>query len=148
MRALPKFAHQLVSSLHVCNYGVSTILTIPLGTRPSDSISSLTEEEARRKSTLLDDAAPTQVAADAAGQGAEMRNPLGAIGNEGSPNKPNDVAADDPSSAAQDPLPGMSAADKFGIKGLLALMAKYPSYSALVHGMNPADFGLDLNSDV
>lgn len=42
----------------------------------------------------------------------------------------------------------MSEADKWGIKGLLALMAKYPAYNALVHGMNPADFGLDLNSDV
>lgn len=41
----------------------------------------------------------------------------------------------------------MSEADKYGIKGLLTLMAKYPSYHALVHGLNPAELGLDLSSE-
>lgn len=76
----------------------------------------------------------------------EMRNALGTIGNDGVGSIANDVPAEASPSAAQDPLAGMSDADKWGIKGLLALMAKYPSYNALAHGMNPADFGLDLNS--
>lgn len=76
-----------------------------------------------------------------------MRNPLGAIGNDGSASKASDGPADGSASAApEDPLAGMSEADKWGIKGLLALMGKYPSYSALVHGMDSRDFHLDLDS--
>lgn len=113
------------------------------GTRPSDGIPLITDDEARRKSSSAQPGL-----ADAGGPSTEMRNPLGAIGNDGSGSKPNDALAEASSSAAQDPLAGMSEADKWGIKGLLALMAKYPAYNALVHGMNPAEFGLDLNSDV
>lgn len=64
---------------------------------------------------------------------------------EGSTSKVGDVPTE-ASIAAQDPLAGMSEADKWGIKGLLALMTKYPSYNALVHGMDPAQFNLDMES--
>lgn len=114
------------------------------GTRPNDSITSTVDEEARRKSSSIQ--APVQD--PAASSSTEHRNPLGAIGNEGQASKANDVPAEALSAAVQDPLAGMSEADKWGIKGLLAMMAKYPAYSALVHGMNPAELGLDLNSDV
>lgn len=76
-----------------------------------------------------------------------MRNPLGAIGNDNLTSKAADVSAEGSALAApEDPLAGMSEADKWGIKGLLALMGKYPSYSALVHGMDTRDFHLDLDS--
>lgn len=115
-----------------------------LGTRPSDGMPPISDDDARRKSSSA------QLGlSDAASLSTEMRNPLGAIGNDGSGSKAIDFPADASSSAAhaQDPLAGMSDADKFGIKGLLALMAKYPAYNALVHGMNPAEFGLDLSSE-
>lgn len=112
------------------------------GTRPADSTPPTADDEARRKSSSVQ--APVQ---DPAGLPTELRNPLGAIGNEGQVSKANDVPVEIPSAAVQDPLAGMSEADKWGIKGLLALMAKFPAYSALVHGMNPAELGLDLNSE-
>lgn len=115
-----------------------------LGTRPSDGMPPNPDDEARRKSSSVQPGLP-----DAASISTEMRNPLGAIGNDGSGSKAIDLPADASSSPAQaqDPLAGMSDADKYGIKGLLALMAKYPAYNALVHGMNPAEFGLDLSSE-
>lgn len=86
-------------------------------------------------------------ATDAAGSSSELRNSLGAIGNDGSASKAGDIAAEGSSSVVpEDPLAGMSEADKWGIKGLLALMGKYPTYSALVHGMDTRDFHLDLES--
>lgn len=57
------------------------------------------------------------------------------------------MPAEASSSTVQEPLAGMSEADKWGIKGLLTLMAKYPSYHALVHGLNPTELGLDLSSE-
>lgn len=107
----------------------------------------MTDDGARRKSTFRDDGPPAQAVQDAVGLPAEARNSLGTIGKDGSGGSANDTPAET-SSASQDPLAGMSEADKYGIKGLLALMAKYPAYSALAHGMNPAEFGLDLNSEV
>lgn len=113
------------------------------GLRPNQGLPPLTDDEARRKSSSAQPGL-----ADSTGPSAELRSSLGAIGNDGSGSKLNDASADASGSVAQDPLAGMSEADKWGIKGLLALMAKYPAYNALVHGMNPAEFGLDLNSDV
>ncbi|KUI68840.1 General negative regulator of transcription subunit 2 [Cytospora mali] len=120
----------------------------PIGARPSEGRSSITEDDVRQNSTFREDSSTSQTAlSDAPGQSLEMRNSLVAIGNEGSNSKANEVPAEASSSAAQDPLAGMSEGDKWGIKGLLALMAKYPSYHALAHGMNPAELGLDLTSD-
>lgn len=65
---------------------------------------------------------------------------------EASSNKAGEAPTEASAAAVQDPLAGMSDADKWGIKGLLALMSKYPSYNALVHGMDPAQFNLDMES--
>ncbi|ROT40707.1 cobW-domain-containing protein [Sodiomyces alkalinus F11] len=46
----------------------------------------------------------------------------------------------------QDPLAGMPPIDKFGIKGLRTMMNNYPSYAALIQGMDPSELGLNLNS--
>lgn len=102
----------------------------------------------RQNPTFRDDGSASQPAlSDTPGQPIEMRNPLATLGIDGPSNKVNEVPTEPPSSAAQDPLFGMSEGDKWGIKGLLTLMAKYPSYHALAHGMNPAELGLDLASD-
>ncbi|EEY14932.1 transcriptional regulator involved in cell cycle regulation [Verticillium alfalfae VaMs.102] len=53
---------------------------------------------------------------------------------------------DGEASDAQDPLAGMAPIDKFGIKGLRTMMNNNPSYAALMHGMDPNDLGLNVNS--
>ncbi|KAJ4412422.1 transcriptional regulator [Gnomoniopsis sp. IMI 355080] len=121
----------------------------PVGTRLSEGMSSLADDEARRGSVFREDgssfAQPSIT--DATGPTSDMRNSVGAIGNDGTASKAGDVPAEGSASAApEDPLAGMSEADKWGIKGLLALMGKYPTYSALVHGMDTRDFHLDLDS--
>ena len=45
-----------------------------------------------------------------------------------------------------DPLAGMPAVDKWGIKGLRTLMNNYPDYHAMVVGMDPTSLGLDISS--
>ncbi|KAL1874436.1 transcriptional regulator [Diaporthe australafricana] len=120
----------------------------PVGTRPSEGRSSITEDDARQKSAFREDGiAPQPPLSDGPSQAAEIRNPLGAIGNDASSSKGVEIPAEASSSTVQEPLAGMSEADKWGIKGLLTLMAKYPSYHALVHGLNPTELGLDLSSE-
>lgn len=118
------------------------------GARPLEGRLSITEDEVRPNSTLREDGSASQPAlSDATGQPLEVRSPLGASGNEGPINKANEASLETSPLVAQDPLAGMSEGDRWGIKGLLTLMAKYPSYHALAHGMNPAELGLDLTSD-
>lgn len=45
-----------------------------------------------------------------------------------------------------DPLAGMPAEDKWGIKGLRTLMSNYSDYHAMVVGMDPTSLGLDISS--
>ncbi|KAK7748548.1 transcriptional regulator [Cytospora paraplurivora] len=121
----------------------------PVGARPSEGRSSITEDDARPNAIFREDGSASQPAlSEAPGQPIEVRSPLAASGNEGSSNQANEAPLEASSLAAQDPLAGMSEGDKWGIKGLLTLMAKYPSYHALAHGMNPAELGLDLSSDI
>lgn len=40
----------------------------------------------------------------------------------------------------------MAPIDKFGMKGLRVLMNNYPSYGALMQGLDTSDFGLNVNS--
>ncbi|KAK5998513.1 Zinc-regulated GTPase metalloprotein activator 1 [Cladobotryum mycophilum] len=78
-------------------------------------------------------------------QSAEGRGILGAIGSDG----PVGRLGDDKDSLipeAVDPLAGMSAVDKWGIKGLRTLMNSYPDYHAMVIGMDPNSFGLDMST--
>ena len=79
------------------------------------------------------------------GGAAEARNPLGAIGNDGSvPKTKADKESKPPE--ATDPLSGMGDVDKWGIKGLRTLMNNYPDYHAMVVGMDPNALGLDLGT--
>jgi CCR4-NOT transcription complex subunit 2 len=48
----------------------------------------------------------------------------------------------------EDPLPGASDKDRFGLKGLLAVLkGPYPDQAALITGMDVHSLGLDLNSN-
>jgi CCR4-NOT transcription complex subunit 2 len=87
----------------------------------------------------------TSAATDGTTPGSEIRNPLGAIGIEGSAGKSKDDQAIQ-SPEAVDPLAGMAAADKWGIKGLRTLMNNYPDFHAMVVGMDPATLGVDMSS--
>lgn len=70
---------------------------------------------------------------------------LGAMGIEDSAAKLKE-AANSQSTEAEDPLEGMAAVDKWGIKGLRTLMNNYPDYHAMVVGMDPSSIGLDISS--
>ncbi|KOS18255.1 General negative regulator of transcription subunit 2 [Escovopsis weberi] len=75
------------------------------------------------------------------------RGPLGAIGSDGPGARASGEEKDSQQqSEAVDPLAGMSAVDKWGIKGLRTLMNNYPDYHAMVIGMDPNSFGLDMTS--
>lgn len=100
------------------------------------------ESDGRQKAGLRED---SLTANDASPQGSETRNPLGAIGNVPAPPKTKeDEEAAGPE--MQDPLAGMPAADKWGLKGLRTLMNNYPDYNSMVLGIDPSSLGLDLAS--
>lgn len=70
---------------------------------------------------------------------------MAAMGNEGSSGKAKDNEASQPPEAV-DPLAGMPAVDKWGIKGLRTLMNNCPDFHAMVVGMDPNSLGLDMTS--
>jgi CCR4-NOT transcription complex subunit 2 len=54
---------------------------------------------------------------------------------------------DDNGPNVEDPLPGMSDIDRYGLKGLLAMLkGPYPDQAALITGVDINTLGLDLNS--
>ncbi|KAJ3500916.1 hypothetical protein NM208_g17045 [Fusarium decemcellulare] len=114
-------------------------MLIPEGSsRPQEGKSAGAEEESRQKSASLRDDGPNATTVDGA-------SPLGAIGNDGSAGKL--VDEHEPQAPeAIDPLAGMPAVDKWGIKGLRTLMNNYPDYHAMVVGMDPTSLGLDITS--
>ncbi|GJN80800.1 hypothetical protein PLIIFM63780_004330 [Purpureocillium lilacinum] len=83
--------------------------------------------------------------ADAGSQAPEARGSLGAIGKESTSSKPEKEKFSQPLDVA-DPLAGMPAVDKWGIKGLRSLMNNYSDYHAMVVGMDPGSLGLDMTS--
>ncbi|KAF9881815.1 not2 family protein [Colletotrichum karsti] len=99
------------------------------------------EEDVRSKAGAFRDDVP----GDSSSQNAENRNPLGAIGNDSLAGKGKEEQ-ESQSIEVQDPLAGLAPIDKFGMKGLRMLMNNYPSYGALVQGMDPNDFNLNVNS--
>lgn len=55
--------------------------------------------------------------------------------------------ADESNLEVQDPLPGMSEMDRWGLKGFSVMMNNFPDYAALISGTDMANFGFDLNSN-
>jgi hypothetical protein len=60
----------------------------------------------------------------------------------------NDIGTtEDPSPEVEDPLAGMNDKDRFGLKGLLAMLkGPYPDQAALVSGIDITSLGFDLNT--
>ncbi|KAL7899249.1 hypothetical protein HDV64DRAFT_248001 [Trichoderma sp. TUCIM 5745] len=84
-------------------------------------------------------------ASEVASPTADGRGSLGVIGSEG-PNGRLAERKDSQAADVVDPLAGMAAVDKWGIKGLRTLMNSYPDYHSMIIGMDPGSFGLDLSS--
>lgn len=82
---------------------------------------------------------------DAVSQAIGTRNPLGAIGND-PPSAKGKEEDRGRTNEVQDPLEGMPAIDKFGLKGLRTLMNNFPDYNSLIIGIDPSSLGLELNS--
>lgn len=104
--------------------------------RPQGLRSPVGEDEGRQKPPGYRDDATEPVAG---------RNPHGVIGNDppSAKGKEEDKAA---ASQVQDPLDGMPAIDKWGLKGLRTLMNNFPDYNALTCGINPSSLGMDMRS--
>ncbi|KAH7149953.1 hypothetical protein B0J13DRAFT_279327 [Dactylonectria estremocensis] len=85
------------------------------------------------------------LATDRASQDLERRPALGSLINNVAAQKVNDENANQAHEVI-DPLDGMPAVDKWGIKGLRTLMNNYPDYHAMVVGMDPTSLGLDMTS--
>jgi CCR4-NOT transcription complex subunit 2 len=56
-------------------------------------------------------------------------------------------ASEDPAPEVEDPLAGMNDKDRFGLKGLLAILkGPYPDQAALISGIDITTLGFDLNT--
>ncbi|PTB80355.1 cobW-domain-containing protein [Trichoderma longibrachiatum ATCC 18648] len=97
----------------------------------------------QKAATLRED--ESAKASESASPAAEGRGSLGVIGSEG-PNGRSTERKDSQTAEVVDPLAGMPAVDKWGIKGLRTLMNTYPDYHAMIIGMDPNTIGLDLTS--
>ncbi|KAL2169265.1 hypothetical protein VTG60DRAFT_6268 [Thermothelomyces hinnuleus] len=103
--------------------------------RPQDPRSPA-EDESRQKGTGY-----REDSADPVGG----KNPHGAIGNDPPTGKGKEEEKGS-ASQVQDPLEGMAPIDKWGLKGLRALMNNFPDYNALTCGLDPASLGVDMRS--
>ncbi|PTD04598.1 hypothetical protein HYE67_003310 [Fusarium culmorum] len=104
----------------------------PGSSRPQDGKPPGLEEDPRQKSAREDGS-------------TDVASPAAAFNND-----PVSLKAKDDQephgSEIIDPLAGMPAVDKWGIKGLQTLMHNYPDYHAMVVGMDPSSLGLDISS--
>ncbi|KAM9874101.1 NOT2/NOT3/NOT5 family protein [Verticillium dahliae] len=98
-------------------------------------------DEERKASLGVGMSAPTESPSQDASNSHSLAG-LDAAAHNGKARETEDGEASD----AQDPLAGMAPIDKFGIKGLRTMMNNNPSYAALMHGMDPNDLGLNVNS--
>ncbi|KAI1484706.1 CobW/HypB/UreG, nucleotide-binding domain-containing protein [Biscogniauxia mediterranea] len=115
--------------------------------RPQDIRNAGGNDEARQKPPgFRDDSLASQSSPQDASQPIEGRNPLGAIGTNDAPSGKAKDDKEPPSQSVHDPLAGMAAIDKWGIKGLRTLMNNYPDYSAAITGIDPGNLGIDLTT--
>lgn len=116
------------------------------GASPSGSNDPGTDRspDAERK-TSLGMGLPGSGANEGSSAGQDTRHLHGPIGRDTGKGK-EVLTSSSQEREVQDPLAGMAPIDKFGIKGLRTMMNNYPSYAALIQGMDPSDLGLNLNS--
>lgn len=114
--------------------------------RPQDQRSPVNEEEGRQKPPVYrEDGMASRSSVGDASQAVGSRNPLGAIGND-PPSVKGKEEDKGRASEVQDPLEGMPAIDKYGLKGLRTLMNTYPDYNSMVIGIDPATLNLQVDS--
>ncbi|KAK7956196.1 cobW-domain-containing protein [Apiospora aurea] len=123
------------------------VSSAPGSGRPQDSRGAIGEEQRQKPPGFRDDSLASQSSSqEAAAQSSESRNPLGAIGNDVPLGAKAKDEKDTQSPSVNDPLAGMAPIDKWGIKGLRTLMNNYPDYQAAITGIDPQQFGLNLQS--
>ncbi|KAK1256084.1 hypothetical protein MKX07_008343 [Trichoderma sp. CBMAI-0711] len=115
----------------------------PTQTQPQPQPQQQQHDSKQKAATLRED--DSAKASEVASPTAEGRGSLGVIGSEG-PNGRSTERKDSQTAEVVDPLAGMPAVDKWGIKGLRTLMNTYPDYHAMIIGMDPSTIGLDLSS--
>ena len=141
---MPPVSHAYVLRLWTA---FQLICHFPGSGRPQDSRGAIGEEQRQKPPGFRDDSLASQSSTqEAAAQSSEGRNPLGAIGNDVPLGTKAKDEKDTQSSSVNDPLAGMAPIDKWGIKGLRTLMNNYPDYQAAITGMDPQQFGLNLQS--
>ncbi|KAK0643612.1 hypothetical protein B0T16DRAFT_416277 [Cercophora newfieldiana] len=114
--------------------------------RPQDPRSPAIDDDPRQKPAGYreDSLASHSSIGDGSAQLSANRNPLGAIGNDPPTGKMREEEKGRPNDGP-DPLEGMAAGDKWGLKGLRTLMNNYPDYNALTCGIDPSNLGLNLS---
>ncbi|EFW98435.1 not2 family protein [Grosmannia clavigera kw1407] len=116
----------------------------PVGTRPQETRNPAADDEVRIKQNPFGEevrAAQSQLADVVPQPSTDPRIAMAAIGTDAVSSKSGTDDSLGSSSSAKDPLAGMVPNDKWGLKGLRALLVKEPGYSAAISG-----FGLDLAS--
>ncbi|KAL5348353.1 transcriptional regulator [Pseudogymnoascus australis] len=75
------------------------------------------------------------------------QNPPSSLEKDSIPNGFEADPADEAGPISQDPLPGMSDRDRYGLKGLIEMLkGPYPDQAALITGVDIAALGFDLNT--
>lgn len=88
----------------------------------------------------------TRSAGDGTSALPEKRNRLGNSGADAATGRAREESNGNSTPDVVDPLAGMAAVDKWGIKGLRTLMNNYPDFQAMVVGMDPTTLGFDLGA--
>jgi hypothetical protein len=100
----------------------------------------------QKNGTFREDSVTSQSSLSGQVPPSEARNPHGAIGNDSSSSKAKEsTEASVPD--VQDPLAGISAADRFGLKGLRHMMSAHPDFQSFLTGVDPTQLGIDLGSN-
>lgn len=140
------------------NQSINTKTDNNLGPQSRDARSSA-GDEAQKGSAFRDDSIASQVSPLTEQPSAtDSRNPHGAIGAIGTAGSNSAASAGkakaetaEPSTSngtpnVQDPLAGMTDAQKWGLPGLRHLMNTDPTYSAFLQGIEAPSLGLDLQT--
>jgi CCR4-NOT transcription complex subunit 2 len=105
------------------------------------------DDDMRQKNgPFREDSLASQSSLAGPGSLIDNRNPHGVIGTDPSNGKGKETADNGPS-GSQDPLAGLSAKDRWGLKGLRHLMDAHPDYNTLLVGVEPTALGVDLTSN-
>lgn len=117
--------------------------TTDIGTAPREGTSGIIDSPPLTLASFKDDAKQTSL--DAPLQPSKGADLVGMM-DEGISKGKGRVDDTESSPEVIDPLAGMAEVDKWGIKGLRTMMNNYPDYRAMIVGIDPNTFGLDMSS--